>query len=237
MARNSPRSRHTLSRKLISIRSKGVRVLSENSNKPNSVARLDVRRVRRYGENAVQVRAYVPDSENVWLLHPAHTSDHRMRRIDRNGTFEAILPNDARYHDVDYDIKLQNSQGNLVTIRNSDSSSSTNHLLRTKSSNSAQNNLMPTNQVTPLLNETDLHLFGEGNYEKAYNKMGAHQRNVDGVNGVNFAAWAPNAKEVQIIGDFNGWTGENHLLQPVGSSGIWETFIPNLSFIKSNPNF
>ena len=57
----------------------------------------------------------------------------------------------------------------------------------------------------PMLTELDLHLFNEGSHDRIYEKLGAHLRTIDGVTGVNFAVWAPNAKEVSVLGDFNGW--------------------------------
>lgn len=84
------------------------------------------------------------------------------------------------------------------------------------------------NFFPPFLNEDDLYLFGKGDHHKIYEKLGAHIRIVKGIKGVNFAVWAPNAKKVSVIGDFNKWDGEKHLLENRGSSGVWEIFIPHL---------
>ncbi len=78
------------------------------------------------------------------------------------------------------------------------------------------------------LTEYELFLFGEGNYHKSYEKFGAHLIEIDGISGVAFAVWAPNAKRVSIIGDFNGWDGRKHIMRNCGSSGVWEIFIPGL---------
>ncbi|MEJ7631594.1 MAG: 1,4-alpha-glucan branching enzyme, partial [Rubrobacteraceae bacterium] len=59
----------------------------------------------------------------------------------------------------------------------------------------------------PTLGEMDLHLFGEGNHHRLYDKLGAHISEVDGVGGTAFAVWAPNARRVSVVGDFNGWEG------------------------------
>lgn len=79
------------------------------------------------------------------------------------------------------------------------------------------------------LGEEDLYLFNEGTHSRLYEKLGA-QLDVDehGRNGVRFSVWAPNAESVCIIGDFNGWDGKDHFLEPVGRSGLWTTFIPGL---------
>ncbi|MBI1387109.1 MAG: 1,4-alpha-glucan branching protein GlgB [bacterium] len=77
------------------------------------------------------------------------------------------------------------------------------------------------------LTEEDLFLFNEGSHFKLYEKLGAHiMTDEDGVEGVYFAVWAPDAVEVSVIGDFNDWTPNAHALHGRGSSGIWEGFIP-----------
>ncbi|MCA9198300.1 MAG: 1,4-alpha-glucan branching protein GlgB [Planctomycetales bacterium] len=81
---------------------------------------------------------------------------------------------------------------------------------------------------SPLLTEFDLYLIGEGRHWRAYDKLGAHVRTIDGVTGVNFAVWAPNAKGVAIVGDFNQWDGRRHPMRKHIPSGVWELFIPDL---------
>ncbi len=79
-----------------------------------------------------------------------------------------------------------------------------------------------------LLSEEDIYLFNEGSHLRLYEKLGSHVLEVDGVRGVYFAVWAPDARRVSVIGDFNGWDGASHPLRPRGSSGIWEGFVPGL---------
>jgi 1,4-alpha-glucan branching enzyme len=77
--------------------------------------------------------------------------------------------------------------------------------------------------------ELDIHLFREGKHHNIYDKLGSHIEKVDGKTGVYFAVWAPNAKRVSVIGDFNGWSNTEHQLNVRwDSSGIWEGFIPGL---------
>jgi 1,4-alpha-glucan branching enzyme len=80
----------------------------------------------------------------------------------------------------------------------------------------------------PTLGELDLHLLGEGNHEKAYEKLGAHFRHWQGVEGFSFALWAPAAKSVSVVGDFNNWDGRLYPMRTMGSSGVWELFIPGM---------
>ncbi len=79
------------------------------------------------------------------------------------------------------------------------------------------------------LSEYDLHLFSEGKHWHAYRILGAHPRQIDGVNGVLFATWAPSAKRVSVIGDFNQWDGRCHPMRSLGSTGVWELFVPDIS--------
>lgn len=77
------------------------------------------------------------------------------------------------------------------------------------------------------LTEFDRHLLAEGTYFRAYEKLGAHLAEQDGRRGVEFAVWAPNARFVSVVGDFNGWNPSSHSMRP-SSAGVWETFIPDL---------
>jgi 1,4-alpha-glucan branching enzyme len=76
--------------------------------------------------------------------------------------------------------------------------------------------------------DADLHLWNEGTNHRAYRTMGAHPTAVDGVEGTSFAVWAPNAERVSVIGDFNGWDKDRHPLRPLGSSGVWQGFVPGV---------
>src|SRR5262245_36979445 len=79
-----------------------------------------------------------------------------------------------------------------------------------------------------LLSDHDLYLFNEGSHIRLYDRLGAHMRNTDGVDGANFAVWAPDAEKVYVMGGFNGWKKEGVELREQGSSGIWEGFIPHI---------
>jgi 1,4-alpha-glucan branching enzyme len=80
-----------------------------------------------------------------------------------------------------------------------------------------------------LLTEDDLYLFNEGSHFHLYEKLGSHPVVVNGVKGTYFAVWAPNATEVFVKGDFNGWQEMGHRLSMKGNSGIWEGFIPGMT--------
>jgi 1,4-alpha-glucan branching enzyme len=80
----------------------------------------------------------------------------------------------------------------------------------------------------PQLSDFDLHLFSEGTHRQAYRFLGAHVHEIDGVAGILFAVWAPNAERVSIVGEFNHWDGRRHPMRVRGGSGIWELFVPDL---------
>jgi len=82
---------------------------------------------------------------------------------------------------------------------------------------------------TSLLSDDDLYLFNEGSHHNLYEKLGAYIRTVGGIAGTYFAVWAPNAREVYVIGDFNGWDRASHPLQMRGKSGIWEGFVAGVA--------
>jgi 1,4-alpha-glucan branching enzyme len=84
----------------------------------------------------------------------------------------------------------------------------------------------------PTLGEIDLHLIGEGRHEQLWEVLGAHVHTYESasgpITGTSFAVWAPNARGVRIIGDFNYWDGRAHPMRSLGSSGVWELFVPDV---------
>ena len=84
----------------------------------------------------------------------------------------------------------------------------------------------------PTLGEIDLHLISEGRHERLWDVLGAHVRTYDtpagAVTGTSFAVWAPTAQGVRVTGDFDGWTGWAHPMRALGSTGVWELFVPGI---------
>ena len=78
-----------------------------------------------------------------------------------------------------------------------------------------------------VISEYDLYLFGEGKHTRLYDRFGAHVMRLDGVDGVHFAVWAPNAARVSVVGDFNNWDGRVHPMRVLVPNGVWEIFIPS----------
>jgi 1,4-alpha-glucan branching enzyme len=80
----------------------------------------------------------------------------------------------------------------------------------------------------PILGALDIHLLAEGKHRRVYEKLGAHPCTVEGVPGVSFAVWAPNARRVSVVGEFNAWDGRRHPMRLRHEAGVWEIFIPHL---------
>ena len=157
--------------------------------------------IENAGRRALAVRAFLPGSAQAWVIDAAHSVQQPMRRIHPSGLFEAIcdMPDtDNRY------------------------------LLRTVDQSGKQSTLHDPYQFPPQLTDFDLYLLGEGRHWKSYDRLGAQLRTIDGIAGVNFAVWAPNAQGVSLVGDFNNWDGRRHPMRK-HPNGVWELFVPGLS--------
>jgi len=170
-------------------------------NHENPFGLLGPHPVSHQGREALAVRAYLPGSSQVWVVDPAQKSHRPMRRIHPAGLFEAICPLSDQ---VNYQLRVVEQSGDITTMND-------------------------PYRYEPLLSDYDAYLLGEGNHWNIYNRLGAHIRQIDGVTGVNFAVWAPNASGMSVIGDFNLWDGRRHSMKKHFSSGIWELFIPDLA--------
>ena len=160
--------------------------------------------VEHDGRKAVAVRAFLPQSQRAWVLDDAQGESHAMRRIHPSGLYEAICPLDSSGKAPAYRLQMASERGERTTMHDPYAFSS-------------------------LLSDYDLYLLGEGTHWQSYEKLGAQVRTVDGVRGVNFALWAPNATSVSVIGDFNKWDERRHPMRKHIPSGFWELFIPGLN--------
>ena len=156
-------------------------------------------------KKCVAVRAFLPDAEKVEVIDIANGEAFKTNRLDNAGFFEAIIT--ERKQIFAYRLKAHYANGASAEFYDSYA-------------------FMPT------IGETDQYLFNEGNHHELYEKLGAHIRYFDYHNdklgGISFAVWAPNAKRVSVIGDFNCWDGRRHAMRSLGNSGIWEIFVPGL---------
>ena len=154
--------------------------------------------------SGVVVRAMLPDAGSVEVVptHEKSKPSFRLERVDEAGLFEGVTLKADRVYA--YDLKITDRQGQVRRTRDPFS-------------------------FLPTLGETDLYLFGQGNELRIYEKLGAQLRVVDGVPGVSFAVWAPNAQRVSVVGSFNDWDGRCHPMRSLGPSGVWEIFIPGVT--------
>ncbi|MEZ4637393.1 MAG: 1,4-alpha-glucan branching protein GlgB [Caldilineaceae bacterium] len=146
------------------------------------------------------IRAFRPLDAAVWVVDTATGSEHAMTRIHAEGIFQANLPGQSA--PIAYRLLVEGKDGSRHEIED------------------------PYRFAEPFTTDFERHLHGEGRFLRSFDKFGAHFRTIDGVDGVNFAVWAPNAERVSVIGPFNGWDDRVHVMQVNG--GVWEIFIPHL---------
>ena len=154
------------------------------------------------GNKFVFIRTLQPQAKSVEVINrDTNASMGYMRRVHNDGLFQLDLSEQCDFFSYCFKITLYND-----TVYQSED----------------------VYRFLPVLGDMDLYLFGEGTHYNSYEKLGAHLITHQGVEGVSFAVWAPNAKRVSVVGSFNDWDGRRHLMRPRGSSGIWELFIPGL---------
>lgn len=154
------------------------------------------------GKASVVVRVFIPDVDMVNVIAVEGGTSYNMDNIHPDGLFEVIIKD--RGSVFPYKLKITEHTGNTYEINDPYS-------------------------FLPVISSYDLHLFAEGKNYLIYNRLGAHVMTVNDIQGTYFAVWAPNAQRVSVVGDFNKWDGRRHPMRVLGSSGVWELFIPGLS--------
>jgi 1,4-alpha-glucan branching enzyme len=155
--------------------------------------------IEQDGKTVWVVRAYLPNASAAWVVLPEQRHEYAMQAVHHPHFFECTIdiPELANYQ-----LRIKEGEHERVTYD-------------------------PYAFRSPRITDFDLHLFGEGNHHRIYEKLGAHPTEIDGIKGVYFAVWAPNARNVSILGDFNNWDGRQHQMRK-GATGVWELFIPEL---------
>ena len=151
------------------------------------------------------IRFFQPGAADGWLLLQDVADPIPARRVRPEGFFEAIVPEPRELPPSPRSYRIRYRTGYGQTAESYD-----------------------TYAFPYLLSEFDLHLMGEGRHYDTYEKLGAHLKILEDVRGVHFAVWAPSAKRVSVVGDFNHWDGRVNAMRSRGSSGIWELFVPEL---------
>ena len=160
----------------------------------------DILGPKRLDDGRTVLRALRPWAETMTAVHATSGVRAEMERIHSEGLFEVIV--DGEWTGPDYHYEVKRSDGMIETY-------------------------VDPYAFPPMLTDYDLYLLGEGRHLYSYEKLGAQLREVDGVKGVNFAVWAPNARRVSVIGNFNNWDSRVHSMNSHG--GFWEIFIPGVS--------
>jgi 1,4-alpha-glucan branching enzyme len=151
-------------------------------------------------EGGVVVRALRPSAESV-TVKPNRGKSVPMTEIHPGGIFEAEIP-DAELP-LKYKLKVDYGSAGKFTVSD-------------------------PYAFLPTIGELDLHLMGEGRHEELYERLGAHVVEHEGTQGTAFAVWAPAARAMSVVGDFNSWDGRLHAMRSMGTSGIWELFLPEV---------
>jgi 1,4-alpha-glucan branching enzyme len=153
------------------------------------------------GDGALVVRTFQPRVKAVCVVDPrTGRTVGRLSRSHDAGFFEGTL--DRRKRPFAYRLRLESPDGNRE--------------------------VEDPYRFGPVLGADDIYLLGEGNLLELYNVLGAHPRTIDGVTGVAFAVWAPNARRVSVVGDFNDWDGRVHPMRCRIERGVWELFVPGV---------
>ncbi|MCK4813276.1 MAG: 1,4-alpha-glucan branching enzyme, partial [Candidatus Marinimicrobia bacterium] len=146
------------------------------------------------------VRVFQPEATTVSITLLESKKKYKLSPMDVRGFWDVTFTSEAFEK---YKVHVKYSDGNTFTY-------------------------IHPYQFMPGITEEDAYLFGKGDHHFIYEKLGAHVCEIDGVKGVAFTVWAPSARRVSVVGDFNLWDGRKHMMRVLGASGIWEIFIPGV---------
>ncbi|MBR1648866.1 MAG: 1,4-alpha-glucan branching protein GlgB [Alphaproteobacteria bacterium] len=170
-----------------------------SGNHGNVFAVLGIHRDK--GSKNVFIRSFLPHAEKVEVIKKGDNSSlGDMQKLDDRGFFQINLGNCGNFT---YKFKITNDVGCVYEAED-------------------------VYSFLPTLGDIDIYLLSEGNHFEMYKKLGAHPIEMAGVKGVSFAVWAPNAKRVSVVGNFNNWDGRCHVMRKYNSCGVWDIFIPGL---------
>ena len=145
------------------------------------------------------IRTFLPLAESVRLVVGDEKRD--MYKMREEGLFEIVVPDYEEPFDYSFEATCYNNVDRIFK---------------------------DPYRFLPQLSEYDRHLYNHGTHYEIYEKLGAHLTEINGVAGTLFRVWAPSARRVSVIGNFNFWDGRVHQMRVLGSSGIWELFIPDV---------
>ena len=149
-------------------------------------------------DDGIVVRASLPQASRVFVRARADSRLSEMERVNDEGIFELRLR--SRHRVFDYCFVVETPDG--------------------------RQELEDPYRFGPILGDVDVYLIAEGTHLRLWDVLGSHPRTIGGVDGVVFAVWAPNARRVSVVGDFNDWDGRRHLMRKRVECGVWEIFVP-----------
>lgn len=152
------------------------------------------------GSKEVFIRTYQPHAKSVELLKYDDSSLGFLTKLDDRGFFQI---NVGAVDNFPYRFRIENDLGQFYLKEDE-------------------------YRFPSVLGDIDVYLLAEGNHLEMYKKLGAHVMEMDGIKGVGFAVWAPNAKRVSVVGGFNNWDGRAHVMRKHPTCGVWDIFIPGL---------
>jgi 1,4-alpha-glucan branching enzyme len=147
------------------------------------------------------IRAFLPQAAQISVIDLEHNVEYPMGRLHDAGLFEAVIRGDG--DSTTYRLKAIMNDGNEVLYEDPYAFGST-------------------------FSDYDEYLLAEGTHRRLYELLGAHPGEMNGITGVRFAVWAPNALRVSVVGDFNNWDGRRHVMRHQLGSGVWDIFLPGL---------
>ena len=176
------------------------RIVNGEETDPHRV--LGMHEITADGETQITVRVFLPGGQKVVVIDQENRRrKYPMEKVHQDGFFQVLLSDRAEW--FPYQLEYTDATG---------------HTWRGKDPYEFQ----------PTISEYDRYLFGAGNHYDIYDKMGGRLITHGGTKGAGFTVWAPNALGVSVVGDFNQWDSRRHRMRMLGSSGVWEIFIPAL---------
>ncbi len=169
---------------------------------PDPFGVLGPHAVLRNGKQLLSIRVFLPGAQKVWILTRPGGEELLANPLHPEGFFEKTLGPVGE--DFRYCVRVERSDGKTWEYEDA-------------------------YRFGRYLTDFDLHLIGEGTHYRTFEKLGAHHIHLDGVGGVHFAVWAPNAERVSVVGPFNDWDGRRNPMRNLGPSGVWEIFVPSLT--------
>ncbi|HSU16357.1 1,4-alpha-glucan branching protein GlgB [Longimicrobium sp.] len=160
---------------------------------------LGMHRVSIAGELRLVVRAFLPGADSATVVDADGGDAQEMERVHPDGFFELVLPPGT--HPFPYRLRVTEGDGSVAEEADPYS-------------------------FAPTIADFDLYLIGEGTHLRLWDVLGAHPDEMDGVAGTRFGVWAPGARRVSVVGDFNRWDGRRHVMRFHPGAGVWEMFVP-----------